>query len=162
MPVSNTYCAVAKYSLTEFRLTLGLRTHMGKLVNLDFLNDNKDVIPPQSTFAKDIVDQLNRYIKDGKQEFNVALEPSGTAFQLIVWSSLLAIPVGEKLSYGEMAKSLHTGARAIGNACRNNPIPIIIPCHRVVAKSSLGGYGGAIQGKNLELKRWLLSHEHKK
>ena len=162
MPVSNTYCAVVKYSLADIRLTLGIRTHLGKLLNLDFLNDNKDVIPPQNAFSKDIVDQLNRYFKDGKQEFHVALEPVGTAFQLNVWRSLQAISVGEKLSYGEMAKSLHTGARAIGNACRNNPIPIIIPCHRVVAKSSLGGYGGAIQGKNLELKRWLLSHEHKK
>ena len=162
MPASNTYCAIVKYSLAEIKLTLGIKTHLGKLTNIDFLNYNKHVIPPQNDFVKDIVDQLNRYINDGKREFHIALEPSGTPFQLKVWRALQAIPVGVKLSYGEMAKSLHTGARAIGNACRKNPIPIIIPCHRVIAQSSLGGYGGATQGKNLELKRWLLSHECKK
>ena len=71
------------------------------------------------------------------------------------------IPYGKTKSYGELAQELKTSARAIGNACRHNPLPIIIPCHRIVAKNNLGGYNGATEGKMLNIKEWLLQHEKK-
>ena len=58
-----------------------------------------------------------------------------------------------------LAKELKTGARAIGNACRKNPIPIVIPCHRVVAQHHIGGYAGQTEGEIVDIKKWLLNHE---
>ena len=63
------------------------------------------------------------------------------------------------LTYGEMAKKLDSSPRAVGNACRANPLPIIIPCHRVVSQSGIGGYGGHTEGEVLAIKEWLLHHE---
>ena len=62
-------------------------------------------------------------------------------------------------TYGELAKLLNSSARAVGGACRANPISLVIPCHRVVASNGLGGYGGATAGKRLAIKQWLLEHE---
>ena len=69
------------------------------------------------------------------------------------------IPRGEVRTYGELAKQLNSSARAVGNACRRNPIPIIIPCHRVVAKKGIGGFAGHTEGATIELKQWLLAFE---
>ena len=62
-------------------------------------------------------------------------------------------------TYGELAKLLNTSAQAVGNACRENPIPIIIPCHRVVSRASLGGYCGKTSGSKIQIKTWLLQNE---
>ena len=75
------------------------------------------------------------------------------------WAALQDIPAGTVLTYGELARQLDSAARAIGGACRNNPIPILIPCHRVVGQQGLGGYAGAVTGDPLGIKRWLLRHE---
>ncbi|WP_235602990.1 methylated-DNA--[protein]-cysteine S-methyltransferase [Piscirickettsia litoralis] len=69
------------------------------------------------------------------------------------------IPRGQTLTYGELAKKLQTGPRAIGAACRTNPIPVIIPCHRIVSKQGMGGFHGKTSGKFLTIKEWLLQHE---
>jgi methylated-DNA-[protein]-cysteine S-methyltransferase len=85
------------------------------------------------------------------------LDLRGTAFQRTVWSALLAIPWGEVRTYGEIGRAIGIagGARAVGGANHENPIAILVPCHRVVtAGGRLGGYGGGI-----ERKRWLLAHE---
>ena len=71
------------------------------------------------------------------------------------------IPAGKTLSYGVLAKKLDTSARAVGNACRANPVPIIVPCHRVVASNGMGGFMGKRSGSPLDLKHWLLAHERK-
>ena len=63
------------------------------------------------------------------------------------------------MTYGEIAEAIHSGPRAVGNACRHNPIPIIIPCHRVVKKGGIGGYCGSLSGKEIQQKDWLLRHE---
>ena len=84
----------------------------------------------------------------------------GSPFQLRVWQALKEIPIGETLTYGNLAKKLETSARAIGNACRQNPIAIFIPCHRVFGLSSLGGYAGATSGDLFSIKKSLLQHEN--
>lgn len=101
--------------------------------------------------------QLAEYFDGTRQEFELRIEPQGSPFQLAAWQALRAIPFGETVSYGEQARRLgHPGkARAIGAANASNPLPVIIPCHRVVgADGSLTGFGGG-----LATKAWLLHHE---
>jgi methylated-DNA-[protein]-cysteine S-methyltransferase len=101
--------------------------------------------------------QLRAYFKGDLQRFDLPLAPHGTAFQQRVWRELLAIPYGETISYGELARRIgNAGAsRAVGLANGSNPISIVIPCHRVIgASGKLTGYGGGLDNK-----RWLLALE---
>lgn len=101
--------------------------------------------------------QLRAYFAGERHEFALPLRPAGTPFELEVWEELRRIPYGETLSYGELADRVgHAGAaRAVGRANACNPIPIVIPCHRVIgADGSLTGFGGG-----LDTKRRLLDHE---
>jgi methylated-DNA-[protein]-cysteine S-methyltransferase len=91
---------------------------------------------------KEAVKQLHAYF-DGKLEtFDLPLRPHGTDFQQKVWRAMLKIPYGKTRTYGDLATKLKSGARPVGTACGRNPIPIIIPCHRVLGTQSLGGYSG--------------------
>ena len=105
-----------------------------------------------------VAQQLKAYFQNAKFVFDLPLAISGTPLQQDIWLHIAAIPCGQILTYGQLAKMLNTSARVIGNACRSNPIPIIIPCHRVVAKNHLGGYCGPSQ-IGLKRKQWLLQHE---
>ncbi|MGG5820635.1 methylated-DNA--[protein]-cysteine S-methyltransferase [Falsiroseomonas sp. HW251] len=101
--------------------------------------------------------QLQDYFDGKRAAFDLPLSPHGTDFQRRVWDALRAIPVGETRSYGDLAKALNSAARAIGQANGANPIPILIPCHRVLAaRGALGGYSG---GDGPPTKLWLLQHE---
>jgi methylated-DNA-[protein]-cysteine S-methyltransferase len=102
-------------------------------------------------------EQLQQYFDGTRQSFDLPLAPAGTAFQRRVWDALRAIPPGETRSYGTLAAQLGTAARAIGGANAANPIPILIPCHRVTgAAGALGGYSG---GDGVPTKRFLLALE---
>lgn len=103
--------------------------------------------------------QLAAYLSDGRVRFDLPVDLRGTPFQLRVWQALRAIPAGRTTTYGELAAALGTSARAVGGACRANPCPIVVPCHRVVAKHGLGGFAGDTSGRRLAIKRWLLHHE---
>ena len=101
--------------------------------------------------------QLEEYFDGKRKVFDLPLSPHGTPFQRKVWAGLQDIPFGETLSYGQLAEKLGTAPRALGGACGRNPIPVIIPCHRVLAANgSLGGYSG-IDG--IETKEFLLRLE---
>ncbi|MBK1730532.1 methylated-DNA--[protein]-cysteine S-methyltransferase [Thiococcus pfennigii] len=99
------------------------------------------------------------YFADPRVPLALPLRLAGSDFQRRVWAALREIPAGQTRTYGELARALGTGARAIGLACRANPCPIAIPCHRVVAVRGLGGFAGAMGGRKLAIKRWLLAHE---
>ncbi len=109
-----------------------------------------------------IIRELKQYFQNPAHIFSIPINITGTPFQLKVREALRQIPLGETVSYGELAKQLETSPRAIGNACRTNPIPIIIPCHRVVGKTDLGGFSGKRDGQFLQIKKWLLQHERYK
>jgi methylated-DNA-[protein]-cysteine S-methyltransferase len=101
--------------------------------------------------------QLEEYFAGERETFDLDLLPIGTEFQRRVWEELSRIPFGETISYGELARRIgnHKAMRAVGLANGRNPIPIVVPCHRVIgADGSLTGFGGGI-----ERKRWLLAHE---
>jgi methylated-DNA-[protein]-cysteine S-methyltransferase len=103
--------------------------------------------------------QLEEYFAGTRQDFDIPLDPHGSPFQLAAWRGLTTIPFAETVSYGEQARRLgHDGkARAIGAANGSNPLPVIVPCHRVIGSDgSLTGFGGG-----LETKAWLLHHERR-
>lgn len=103
--------------------------------------------------------QLKAYFAGDLRDFDLPLAAAGTPFQQRVWRALRDIPYGETISYGELARRIGqpTASRAVGLANGQNPISIVVPCHRVIgANGSLTGYGGG-----LERKRWLLAHEAK-
>lgn len=105
-------------------------------------------------------DALDRYFCDpGISFLDLSFVASGTPFQQRVWAALSAIPAGQTLTYGQLAQALGSSARAVGQACRHNPIPILVPCHRVLAAQGLGGYSGYTDGVEMSRKRWLLRHE---
>ena len=93
-------------------------------------------------FEMNICQQLERYFSDPATEFKLPLSLEGTPFQKRVWQQLRAIPAGEIRTYGWLAKKLNSSAQAVGNACRSNPVPIIVPCHRVVSAKGAGGFAG--------------------
>ncbi|MFI5023472.1 MAG: methylated-DNA--[protein]-cysteine S-methyltransferase [Alphaproteobacteria bacterium] len=133
--------------------TLTLGEEGGALVSLAFGGTRGHDETPLLRQAKT---QLLEYFAGRRREFALPLAPEGTPFQQALWQALLAIPYGELSTYGELATALKSAPRAIGGACGRNPIPIIIPCHRVVAAGSLGGYSG---GQGLATKRKLLALE---
>ena len=103
-------------------------------------------------------DQLTAYFDGRLRTFTMPLAPNGTEFQRRVWSALTEIPYGVTISYAELARRVKNTAavRAVGAANGRNPIPIIVPCHRVIGSDgSLTGFGGG-----LDRKRWLLQHEN--
>jgi len=104
--------------------------------------------------------ELDEYWQNPKHKFTIPLTPEGTPLQKRIWKALKQIPSGRTVTYGELALKIGTGARVIGNACRKNPILILIPCHRVVAKAGLGGFGGDTSGKLIDNKKYLLKHEN--
>ena len=86
--------------------------------------------------------QLAAYFDGRLREFDLPVAPRGSPFEARVWAAMQAIPYGETRCYGDLAASVASAPRAVGRACGRNPIPIVIPCHRVLAKGGLGGYSG--------------------
>lgn len=138
---------------------IGLRMAGAAVSALDYLPTNTPEQPPTDAATARVVEQLQAYFRDPHAPLTVPLLLEGTTFQRRVWNALQAIPPGTTMTYGELAQQLGTAARAIGVACRTNPLPILIPCHRVVGRQGLGGYAGAVTGDPLGIKRWLLQHE---
>lgn len=128
----------------------------GALLGIDFTAAAGDG-PAQPERCREPLRQLSEYFAGARTHFDLPLRLRGSDFQCQVWEALSRIPYGQALSYGELARALGRpgAARAVGQANGANPIPIVIPCHRVVATN--GGLGGFSGG--LETKRWLLAHE---
>ncbi len=114
---------------------------------------------PSTPFAAQIWQQWQGYLSDPHHPITLPLHHHGTPYQQRVWQLLRTIPPGQTRSYGDLAAHLASSPRAIGNACRANPLPWLIPCHRITARHHLGGYHGASSGPQLAIKRWLLEHE---
>ena len=138
---------------------VGIRLENDALADISFLGDSAAMHTPRTVAAREVCRQLRAYFTNPRFSFRVPLTLTGTAFQQRVWRALRRIPVGRTLSYGALARKLSTSARAIGNACRANPVPLVIPCHRVVATNGAGGFMGKRSGSALRLKHWLLEHE---
>lgn len=140
-------------------LSLGIRLRGDALDAIDFLPPQTTPVRPASEPARNIVRQLRRYFQDPAAGFDLPLAPAGTPFQQRVRRALIAIPPGQVASYGELSRRLGSSPRAVGAACRANPLPLVVPCHRVVAARGAGGFGGAAAGPVLQLKCRLIEHE---
>ena len=117
-------------------------------------------VAPQSPLAKETVRQLRAWLDDPDFVFDLPLKSQGTPFQRRVWAQIAAIAPGQTRTYGDLAQALVSAPRAVGQACGANPLPIIVPCHRVVAANGgLGGFARHDGGFLLDVKRWLLAHE---
>lgn len=116
---------------------------------------------PDNMAARKVCQALRRYVRDPDMRFDLPLNVRGTDFQKKVWRALAQIPAGKPMTYGSLAKKLKTSARAVGGACRENPVPIVVPCHRVTSAVDHGGYMGQTRGPAVLMKRWLLSHEER-
>lgn len=132
---------------------LTLTAEAGALTALDWGTREADGRDPVLDAA---AAQLAEYFAERRRDFDLPLRPAGTPFHRRVWNALTEIPGGTVVTYGALARRLGSVARAVGGACGANPLPIVIPCHRVVAAGGAGGYSGK---GGLATKAWLLDFE---
>ena len=140
---------------------VGIVVQDGALVDVNFLGKSAALHAARTDMARRACRQIRSYFSDPRHTFRIPLKLSGTPFQQRVWRELRRIPAGRTLSYGVLARKLDTSARAVGNACRANPVPIVVPCHRIVASNGAGGFMGKRSGNALRIKHRLLEHERK-
>jgi methylated-DNA-[protein]-cysteine S-methyltransferase len=139
---------------------LGIRIEEDWLTDIEYLPLDTPLLDPKTPLAREVCNQLQAYLTDPGFVFDLSLHIGGTIHQRRVWRAIQDIPSGGTRSYGDIATQLHSAPRAVGQACGANRLPIIIPCHRVIAKSGgLGGFMNASDGMPLNIKRWLLQHE---
>lgn len=134
---------------------LTLSEEEGKIVSLDW---GWSPLSRETDFLKQARAQLNQYFDGLNPKFTLPLAPHGTKFQKRVWQVMISISYGKTMAYGDISEILTSHPRAVGMACGRNPIPILIPCHRVMGKDgSLTGFSG---GEGVETKKFLLALEN--
>jgi methylated-DNA-[protein]-cysteine S-methyltransferase len=141
------------------KMKVAVRTREDRIAEIRYLPPGEPTCPPVNRLAERAAAQILEYQKDPDAAFDLPLIIEGTPFQLRLWKALCEIPRGSTLTYGELARRLGGEARAVGQACGDNRLPIVIPCHRVVAAGGLGGFAHSTSGYLIEAKRWLLAHE---
>ncbi|MBX2836592.1 MAG: methylated-DNA--[protein]-cysteine S-methyltransferase [Gammaproteobacteria bacterium] len=149
--------------LTHYKSPIGVLELLGEdgllysiRLPANHVTDRSDYAMSKRNF-KPLIEQLDAYFNAELTEFDLPLKPKGTEFEQSVWKALQAIPYADTVSYGDIAEQIGhpSAARAVGAANGKNPIPIVIPCHRVIgANGKLVGFSGG-----LENKRWLIAHE---
>lgn len=139
-------------------LTLSVRN--GALVAIGWAESNREApaLGTDDPVLQEARRQLDAYFAGRLDHFTVPLAPAGSDFQRRVWARMNAIPYGHVHRYGDLARDLDTAARAVGQACGRNPIPIVQPCHRVIGGSGNGGFSAP---GGLVTKAWLIAHERK-
>ncbi|MDD5277117.1 MAG: methylated-DNA--[protein]-cysteine S-methyltransferase [Methylovulum sp.] len=135
------------------KLILSVRQEV--ICNIDWVQDNSPPNPPDEYHWP----ELSQYWLNPDIPVTINLLRQGSAYRQQVWAALAQIPIGETLTYSALAKNIGSAARAVGNACRDNPYPLFIPCHRVVAASGMGGYCGQTDGPFMTIKHKLLAFE---
>ena len=138
---------------------LGIRTAGESLAGIDYLPRGAATLDPLTRFAERVCRQIDRYLDDPSFRFDLPFDFRGTEFQCRVWRAIAGIPSGRTLTYVDVARQLRTAPRPVGGACGANRIPLVIPCHRVVASNGIGGFMHSRRGPGIEIKRWLLRHE---
>lgn len=152
--------AILSFQVAGQRLNLAIHTDGRALREIDFVSGQAPRAP-RTALAETVARQLEAYFDDPQRPFDLPLDLDGTDFQRRLWSTLRDVPAGDTATYGQLVKRLgmRGGAQAVGQACRRNPVPIVVPCHRILSQSGIGGYAGAVEGEKLCIKRALLSHE---
>jgi methylated-DNA-[protein]-cysteine S-methyltransferase len=137
---------------------IAISTHANQLA-IEFLTESpsSNNHPSEHPLVAQAYEQITQYLRK-PSPFNLPISLHGTAYQQRVWQAIASIPLGQTRTYGQLAQQIGSGPRAVANACGANQLPLVIPCHRVVAQSGLGGF---MQSKpnGLQVKKWLLKHE---
>lgn len=140
---------------------IGIRTDRDRLIDLQFLASKHALKSPRDRFTRRVCRSLQQYLADPRYPLRLPLALKGSIHQRRVWRLLTQIPCGEVQTYGDIARKARSSPRAVGAACRSNPVAIVVPCHRVVAQNEIGGFMGRRSGAALAIKRWLLAHERR-
>lgn len=140
------------------QFSLAIRCDAQAITGAEYLPE-ADEVSPANALAEKARQQIAAYLCNSATTFDLPLSPSGTPFQQKVWREITRIPAGQTITYAELARGVGSGPRAVANACGANPIPLLIPCHRVVASHGLGGFMQGTRHDALNIKRWLLAHE---
>lgn len=138
---------------------LGVRVADGALRELVYLPEGTPRVDSSDALIARLARQLDAYYSDPRATFDIPLARTGTDFQHRVWQAISAIPCGSVITYGTIAQQIGSVPRAVGQACGDNWFPILIPCHRVVSASGIGGFSHHTDGYLLNIKHWLLRHE---
>jgi methylated-DNA-[protein]-cysteine S-methyltransferase len=138
---------------------LGIRTAGPRVTDIEYLPVGAAVLAPLNAVAEAACVEIERYLDDPEYPMQVPFELTGTPFQCRVWDAIAAIRPGRTRTYTDLARTLKTAPRPVGGACGANRLPLVIPCHRVVAAGGIGGFMNARSGSPLDVKRWLLRHE---
>ncbi len=140
---------------------IGVRTDAGRVSELVYLPPHFGEKAATDATAELAAAQVERYVHDADFVFDLPVAPVGSAFQQRVWAAISAIPRGSVRTYGQVASTIGSAPRAVGQACGANWFPLVIPCHRVTAAAGLGGFAhhDDENGFHLSVKRWLLTHE---
>jgi methylated-DNA-[protein]-cysteine S-methyltransferase len=152
--------AILPFALAGQHLQLAIFTCDDKLSGIEFVSNEK-MLAPRTALAEEVARQLETYLDDPQHPFDLPLQMQGTDFQRRLWAALRDVPAGDTATYGQLVKRLGMkgGAQAVGQACRRNPVPIVVPCHRILSQSGMGGYVGETGGEKLRFKQALLKHE---
>lgn len=138
---------------------VGVRTRDAAVEEICFLDRRPQLKHPANDLARRAVERLHAYCVDAFTPIDLPLAIEGTEFQRRVWREISRIPAGSTATYGELARRLNSAARAVGQACGDNRLPLAIPCHRVISAAGLGGFAHHRGGAYAAIKRWLLVHE---
>lgn len=140
---------------------VGVRTQDNAILEIVYLPTTFQDKDPVNALAERAAKQIERYLSDPDFTFDLPLQTVGTVFQNKVWQVISAIPRGEILTYGGVARHIKSAPRAVGQACGANWYPLVIPCHRVTAAGGLGGFAHHDNNNDFYsgVKRWLLAHE---
>jgi len=138
---------------------IGVRTSGELLTEIVYLPREAPGLAPQNAFAAEVCRQLGEYLRNPNFQFDLPFQYRGTAFQNRVWRIVHEIPAGATLSYLQVAARARSAPRPVGMACGANRLPLVVPCHRVLAAHGIGGFMHSRKGPGIEIKRWLLAHE---
>ncbi|HTI17770.1 MAG TPA: methylated-DNA--[protein]-cysteine S-methyltransferase [Trinickia sp.] len=142
------------------KVGIGVDDMAGVVRLIEYLPAEVAAVAPDSELSERAARQIARYLASPTFSFDLPLADVGTPFQRRVWQAIRDIPPGEVISYGALARRVGGVPRAVGQACGDNPFPIVIACHRVVAANGLGGFAHhGDDGFFVRVKRWLIAHE---
>jgi len=155
MPAALPFDAVMRLPVAA----LGIRSSGDAVTGICFLPVGTPELAPRNEMAARACGAIRAYLDDPAYAFDLPFAVAGSEFQRRVWAAIGRIPSGETRTYGELAVEVGGTARAVGQACGDNRLPIVIPCHRVVASRGMGGFAHRTDDAMLGVKRWLLAHE---
>ncbi len=138
---------------------IGIATLAGYIDHIAFLPADHPLQSACDELAEKAAGQIEHYLQDPDSRFELPLLIQGSTYRRRIWAAIAAIPRGRTRTYGDIARDIHSIPRAVGQACGDNPFPIVIPCHRVVTAAGIGGFAHNEKGFLIDIKRWLLIHE---